>query len=149
VTPKLNVRMVVRGGEKAVRQLTMAKKEVQKTKPLWDKAVIILEMSHTKTFRDQGRPKWDDTERGGKILQEFNTLMQTVTARHQDSIREYGKTTLKFGTKLPYGPTHQFGFLPRNIKKRRFLGVYDEDIKKMEEVFEKDIEHRLEVVTSG
>lgn len=150
VTPKLNLQMVVKGSEKAMQQLQASKKEVQNNKPLWDKAVIIMEMSETKTFRLQGRPKWAKLKhREGKILQKTNRMMQSVTAKSSDSIREYGKTTLKFGTKIIYGPSHQFGYPPRNIPKRRFLAVYDEDIKKMKEVFADDINQRLEVVTSG
>ena len=149
-TPSLGLKMVLSGGAKAMQQLTMAKKEVKNTKPLWDKAIIIMEMSETKTFRAQGRPKWAGLKhRDGKILQKNNYMMQSVTAKTSDSIRERGKTTLKFGTKLPQAPTHQYGFPPRNIPERKFLAVYDEDIKRMEKEFAEDMKHRLEVVTSG
>jgi len=151
VTPKLNVKMAIRGLSGASQKMLMAKKEVQKNRPLFDKAVIILEMSHTKTFRLQGRPKWKTPKhRKGKILQKTNRMMQSVTASGATgAIRKYGKTTLRFGTKIIYAPSHQFGYTPRNIPKRRFLAVYDEDIKKMEKVFAEDIKDRLKVIASG
>ncbi|MHA1136512.1 MAG: phage virion morphogenesis protein [Candidatus Thorarchaeota archaeon] len=136
--------------KKAEQALKIAKKEVQKTPPLWDKAVIILEKSQTKTFRLQGRPKWKKTARGGKVLQLSNRMMQSVTASsHPAAVRKYGKRTLVFGTKIIYAPSHQFGFPKRGIPERKFLAVYDEDIKMMEKVFAEDIEHRVEVSTGG
>lgn len=154
----LRVGMKIVGGAAAQRKLMLAKKEAEKTKPLMDKAIIILEMSHMKTFRMQGRPRWKQSQRvsegGGKTLQSTHgtspgLLMKTVTARTSKSIREHRGKTLKFGTKLIYGPTHQYGYPKRNIPERRFLGVYNEDIKKMEEVFGKDLSGRFRVVASG
>ena len=149
----LRVGMKLIGGATAKRKLMLMKKEAQKTEPLYNKAIIILEMSHMKTFRAQGRPKWKQSQRakeaGGKTLQKTNRLLQTVTAKGRGAIREHRGKKLVFGTKLIYGPTHQYGYPKRNIPKRRFLGVYDEDLKKMEKVFGEDMSGRFRVVASG
>ena len=149
----LKVGMKIVGGAAAQRKLMLMKKEAEKTEPLYNKAIIILEMSHMKTFRKQGRPKWPKSKRakavGGKTLQKTNRLLQTVTTKARGSIREHRGKKLVFGTKLIYGPTHQFGYRKRNIPKRRFLAVYNEDIKKMEKVFGGDLSGRFRVVASG
>ena len=153
-TPIAKLSMKIFGLDKAKRQLVEAKEEVKKVKPLFDKAVIILEQSHMKTFKQQGRPSWKPSKRakeqGGKTLQDSGRLMQSVTASASPAaIREYAGQTLRFGTKLIYAPSHQYGFPPRNIPKRPFLGVYSEDIKKMEQVFEQDLTNRLRLVAAS
>lgn len=148
----LKVGLEIIGLEKAKLQLAMAKAEAKKTKPLFDKAIIILEQSHMKTFKMQGRPGWKPSKRAGKqsgmTLQDTGRLRNSVTAKSSGAIREYNEKELHFGTNLIYAPSHQFGFPARNIPKRPFLGVYAEDIKKMEQVFGDDITQRLRVVTS-
>lgn len=145
--------MKVIGKVAAQRKLMLMKREAEKTEPLYNKAIIILEMSHTKTFRKQGRPRWTKSLRakaeGGKTLQKTNRLMQSVTAKTRDSIRQHKGKTLVYGTKLPYGPYHQYGYPKRNNPMRQFLGVYPEDIKKMEGVFSSDLENRVRVVASS
>ena len=149
----LHIGIKIIGLTKGKTQLQAAKREAEKTKPLYDKAIIILEQSHAKTFRMQGRPRWKKSQRAseqqGKTLQHKGLLRQTVTANTRASIREFKGKTLAFGTKIIYGRSHQFGFPPRNIPKRPFLGVYNEDIKKMEKVFGEDLNARFKVVTSG
>lgn len=149
----LRIGIKILGMNKAKTKLAAAKREAKKTKPLYDKAIIILEQSHAKTFRMDGRPSWKVSKRAaavsGQTLQKTGRLRQSVTGRSRSAIREFKGQTLAFGTKLLYGRSHQFGFKPRNIPKRPFLGVYREDIKKMEKVFGQDIEGRLKVVTSG
>ena len=149
----LSAGIKVIGKAAAQRKLMKAKKEAGRTKPLYNKAIIILEMSQAKTFRMQGRPRWTKSMRakdqGGKTLQDTNKLMQSVTAKTSDSIRLLRGKALVFGTKVIYGPSHQFGYKKRKIPKRRFLGVYPEDIKKMEGVFSTDIENRIRVVVAS
>ena len=148
----MNLVMQIIGLDKAQSKLEKAKKEIQNTKPLFDKAVIILEQSHAKTFRMGGRPKWKVSARasrqGGQTLIDTNRLQQTLSATSPSSIREYKKDELKFGTKILYAPAHQFGYPAQGIPMRPFLGVYNEDIKRLEKVFEQDIEARLKVVNS-
>jgi len=149
----LNIGLKIIGLDKAGMKLEQAKREVENTKPLFDKAIIILEKSHAKTFRQGGRPKWIKSQRasreGGQTLQDTNKLMQSVSGTAPSSIREYGKNELKFGTRIVYGAAHQFGLPAKGIPKRPFLGVYDEDIKMLEKVFEEDLEGRLKVVASN
>lgn len=150
----VNIGVKVVGSAKAVMQLKKAKAETKNMKPLFNKAIIIIEQSEMKTFRLGGRPKWKPSVRAkgqaGQTLQDTGRLRATVTASASPhAIRQLGKNILRFGTKLPSAPVHQFGFKKRNIPKRAFLGVYKEDVKKMEKVFEKDLNHRLEVATSG
>jgi len=147
--------MSIGGLDKAKRQMSELKAEAKKTKPLFDKAIIILEQSQMKTFRMEGRPRWKKSKRaseqGGQTLQDIGRLRQSVTASSSPSaIREFSGQTLKFGTKLIYAASHQYGYPPKNIPKRPFLGVYAEDIKKLEQVFEQDLTSRFRmVVTRG
>lgn len=143
--------MKVLGLDKAQARMQMAKQIVSDTKPLMNKAIIILEQSHMKTFKLEGRPAWKKSKRAlaqsGKTLQDTGKLRGSVTAKSSpNAIREVDGNKLVFGTNLIYAPSHQFGYSKRGIPKRPFLGVYDEDIKKLEEVFKDDIEGRLQVV---
>ena len=147
----INIRLV--GVKKAMTALHRAKVEAQNTKPLYNKAIIIVEKSTAKTFRMQGRPRWRKSKRakeqGGKTLQDTGRLFQSVTATTTDSVREVTRTQLRVGTKLIYAPSHQFGYPGRGIPKRPFLGIYDEDKKKLTDVFGQDLSNRLRVVTSA
>lgn len=149
----IRIGIKILGMGKADLKLQALKREAEKTKPLYNKAIIILEQSEAKTFRKEGRPRWKVSERAaavnGQTLQKTGRLRQSVTGRSRHSIREFKGKTLAFGTKLIYGPAHQFGYPPHGLPKRPFLGVYDEDIKKMEQVFGKDLEGRFKVVASG
>jgi len=149
----VNLGLQITGLDKAQRQMGRAKQEARNMRPLFEKAIIILEQSHMQTFRQGGRPKWTPSKRaqaqGGQTLQDTGRLRQTVTGRAPAAIRQYNNEELRFGTKLIYAPSHQYGFPPRNIPQRPFLGVYSEDMKKMEKVFEDDLSNRLRVVTSG
>jgi len=148
----LKVGIKILGLDSAKLKLAAAKAEAKKTKPLFDKAIIILEQSHMKTFKMQGRPGWQPSKRAksqsGMTLQDTGRLRNSVTAKSPFAIREYNDKELHFGTKQPCGTSHQFGFPARNIPKRPFLGVYAEDIKKMEQVFGQDLTNRLRMVIS-
>jgi phage gpG-like protein len=149
----INLMMKITGLNNLENKMQRAKQEVKNTKPLMNKAIIIIEMSEMKTFQMQGRPRWKKSNRamaqGGMTLQDTARLKQSVTARSSNSIREIEGNTLTFGTKIVYAPTHQFGWPKKGIPKRPFLGVYEEDIKKLEEVFEEDIKSRLQVVVES
>ena len=149
------IRIKLIGLQKAIQKLMLMKRQFQDPKPLYDKAIIILEQSHMKTFKQEGRPKWTKSQRvekyGGKTLQSTTgpvpgLLMKSVTGRSSKAIREHRGMKLHFGTKLIYAPSHQFGYKPRGIPPRPFLGVYDEDRKRLNVVFQKDLTMRLKVV---
>ena len=144
---KLNIKVL--GLKNVLAAIEKAKEESKKVGPLYDKAIIILEQSTAKTFRMQGRPRWEPSQRAkrvhGKTLQMTNRLFQTVTARTGESIREISGNQLRFGTKIVYGPSHQFGDPEKNIPKRPFLGIYDEDRRRLEEVLWKDLDKRIGV----
>ena len=149
----VNLTMKISSGANGSVKLRQMKKEAENTKSLINKAVIILEQSHLKTFEQEGRPsKWKKSKRAaaqsGQTLQDEGRLRQSVTAKSPHAIRQVGNKSLTFGTKLIYAPSHQFGYAKRGIPKRPFLGVFDEDIKKFQEVFKDDIEGRLKVIAS-
>jgi phage virion morphogenesis protein len=150
----VNLTMKVLGLDSASSKLQRAKAEVQNTKPLMNKAIIVLEQSQAKTFKLEGRPTWVKSKRAsaqnGMTLQDTGKLRNSVTARGSTgAIREVQGNKLYFGTNIIYAPSHQFGYPKRGIPKRPFLGVYDEDIKKLEEVFKDDIKIRLKVVVGS
>ena len=148
----LRIGIKLLGLNKATPKLQAAKREAKNTQPLYNKAIIILEQSHAKTFRMNGRPSWKPSQRAtgvrGQTLQKTGRLRQSVTGRSPHAIREHKGNKLVFGTKIIYAPSHQYGFPPRNIPKRVFLGVYREDIEKMEKVFGEDLEGRFKVIAA-
>lgn len=153
-SPAIKIGIQIIGKVKALTQLKAAKKEAGNMNPLFDKAIIIIEQSETKTFKLGGRPKWKKSKRAkaqaGKTLRDTNKLMGSVTASADShAIRKFGKKELVFGTNLIYAPSHQFGYPARGIPKRKFLGLYAEDIKRMKKVFGQDLNQRIEVSTAG
>lgn len=144
---RLNIKVL--GLKNVLAAIEKAKKESKKTGPLYDKAIIILEQSTAKTFRMQGRPRWEPSKRAlevhGKTLQQSNRMFMSVTARTGESVREISGNQLKFGTRILYAPSHQFGDPSKNIPKRPFLGIYAEDTRKLEKVLWKDLDKRISV----
>lgn len=144
----INLTMKVFGLTEAGLKAEQAKRIVAETKPLMNKAIIILEQSQLKTFRMEGRPTWKKSGRAkaqnGKTLRDTTRLQNSVSATSSEgAVRKIDRNKLTFGTKIIYAPTHQYGMRSLGIPKRPFLGVFDEDIKMMEQVFKDDIEIRL------
>lgn len=148
----LHIGIKILGLNKAKRKLQAAKREVRKTRPLFDKAIIVLEQIHTKTFRIQGRPRWKPSKRaeaqGGMTLQDTGRLRGSVTGHSRHAIREVRGNKLIFGTNLLYAPSHQYGYPPRNIPKRAFLGVYPDDVGRLTKIMTEDLDERITVVTT-
>lgn len=141
------------GLAKAKIAMVLAKREFESPKSLMDKATIILEQSSAKTFKMGGRPTWIPSERAkvqsGQTLMDTGRLRMSVTASSSPhAIRERKGNQLVFGTNIIYAPSHQFGYSERGIPKRPFLAIYDEDRKKLEEVFKDDLDKRFKVVTA-
>ena len=148
----LGITIKVLGVAKAQAKLAASKMQAQDYTPLWNKAIIILEKSGAKTFRMQGRPRWKPSQRAllqhGKTLRKTNRLMQSVTAKSGDSVRDVRGNSLRFGTRVVYAAVHQFGYGPDGIPKRPFLGIYDEDMKMIRKVMTADIDQRIRRVTT-
>ena len=63
----------------------------------------------------------------GRILQVQGNLVNSIT-------RDYGADFAEVGSNEPYAATHQFGDDRRNIAKRPFLGLSDDDLDEIHQV---------------
>ena len=106
-------------------------------KDRWDSLAIRIDeelgLIHTERF-DQGGPAdapWPPSRRvlevGGLTLVKTGVLRDSVgPGAPLFGVRRMTKgeeLSLMFGTNVEYGVTHQFGYPPRNIPARPFLGV--------------------------
>ena len=148
----IHIGIKILGMQKGVAKIQAAKREARKTRPLFDKAIIVLEQTHAKTFRMQGRPKWEQSKRaadqGGMTLHDTGRLRGSVTGHSRHAIREVRGNKLLFGTNLIYAPSHQYGYNPRGIPKRAFLGIYPDDIARLSDILSQDLDKRITVVTT-
>ena len=108
-----------------------------------------LRTSTMERFRNQEDPegkKWVASirtkESGGSILSDTSILRNSIGVYRQSKSVELGTNTI-------YAAAHQFGdqriirakgrAIKRNIPKRSFLGLNDEDIEEIKGMFEKEI----------
>lgn len=66
--------------------------------------------------------------RGTKILTRLGTLRGSITYDATDD-------QVEIGTNLIYARAHQYGYTPRNLPARPFLGINDQDANEIEAIF--------------
>jgi phage gpG-like protein len=76
-----------------------------------------------------------------RILIETERLMESVTTRTSDSIRELIRqprsARIRFGTKVPYAMVHQKG--TRRVPRRRFIGFTKRQMKEHEKWIREEV----------
>lgn len=94
----------------------------------------ILLASTDETFEKEGQPKWPALKkpRPGKILQRSKRLLNSMTGRNDND-------SSTVGTDVIYGTTHQYGDPDRNISRRTFLDIQNDDIKESQGVLTKHL----------
>lgn len=115
--------------------------------------------STDKTFKDQGRPKWDDLKKATKKRRRkgkkkelgIKILIDTGLLR-RSQVFEASKKNLKWGpSKIGfYGIAHQ-KYSPNTkeplpkIPRRAFLGFYPEDEKRLEQILAQEMDRIMGV----
>ncbi|WP_417656182.1 phage virion morphogenesis protein [Pseudidiomarina aestuarii] len=119
-------------------------------RPLRDQSVNLAEPnaevgeylieSHQQRFREAVSPEGDawaplseaykaQSKRPSDILIEEGILMDTLNYKP-------GPAELLFGTPLEYGAAHQFGYQPRNLPARKWLGLSATDSEVIVQIFQ-------------
>jgi len=68
-----------------------------------------------------------------KPLVDTGTLMRSVTAGGRGKVEEMTDTSITLGSNLIYAGVHNYGYPPKNIPQRQFLGISDEMETEIEE----------------
>lgn len=114
---------------------------------------IQMQKSTDKTFKAEGRPKWDDLAESTKrqrrkgpratrkiaILQDTGQLKRSITYEiKKPSIVRWGPSRV-----APYGIFHQLG--TRKMPQRKFLGLYPEDQRRIRQIASSEIKYIMGV----
>ncbi len=108
--------------EKWLNDLTKQKLEIIKKKT----AFTLLEKVRL-NFVDEQNPyaePWQKLKyRQGSILRDKNNLFASQTYKIEGDV-------IYFGTALPYGAVHQYGYAPKNIPQRAFYPTKEKGLPK-------------------